>query len=309
MRSLRVLDTHTEGEPTRIVLDDHPDLTGTLAEQRLVMKQWDWVRGVVAEPRGYDAFVGAWLRPAEGDEVAGVIYFDAAGPLGMCGHGTIGVVTALAHLGRWPESGEGHLMTPVGRITAWRHPDGSVEIENIPSRRALKDVKVTVPGYGEFTGDVAYGGNWFYILHESPVELIPANRRELLRMTSLIRDELHRQGIAGDDGGEIDHVEICVPHADPAIDVRKFVLCPSGADDRSPCGTGTSAHLACLAEDGQIAEGQVFVQESVTGGLFLATVRRTPEGWVPRIRGRAWVTAESTLHFAADDPYVAGLPE
>jgi 4-hydroxyproline epimerase len=315
MHKIAVIDSHTAGEPTRVVLSGAPALRGdTLAEQRAdFARHHDAFRSAVAcEPRGSDTMVGALLvEPRAPGCVAGMIFFNNVGMLGMCGHGTIGVVATLAHLGRLAP-GRHRIDTPVGPVETELHSDGHVTVHNVPAYRHRAGVTLDVPGVGPVTGDVAWGGNWFFLVDAeqfapTPVLALP-HIEALTDLTWRIRGALAAQGIAGADGGEIDHIELFAPS--PTADARNFVLCPGKAYDRSPCGTGTSAKLACLAADGHLAAGATWVQESVIGSRFegrWAPVVGQPGRIAPAIRGRAWITAESTLLLAEDDPFRDGI--
>jgi 4-hydroxyproline epimerase len=311
MRSVQVVDSHTEGEPTRVVIAGGPALgNGPLVERlERFRAEFDGFRsGVVCEPRGSEVVVGALLlEPVEPESAAAVIFFNDVGYLGMCGHGTIGVVTTLAHLGRIGP-GEHRIETTVGTVSARLNEDGSVTVANVASYRYKAGVAVDVPGVGRFVGDVAWGGNWFFLVGEHPLELVAANRTELIAASSAIRTALHANGITGADGRLIDHVEFFSAPRDAENSSRNFVLCPGASFDRSPCGTGTSAKLACLFADGKLLPGQVWRQESILGTVFEGTVEALGDGRVsPRIRGRAWITSEATLLFDATDPFVAGI--
>ena len=304
--SIRIIDSHTEGEPTRVVLDGWPQPSGdTMAARRESMRRdADHLRrAVICEPRGHDALVGAMLTPpTEPHSIAGVIFFNNVGYLGMCGHGTIGVVRTLEYLGRL-SAGTVKLDTPVGTVAAELDTDGTVTIRNVAARCHACDVVVDVPGLGRIVGDIAYGGNWFFITHLADQPLTMATQVELSRLTIAIMDALRDQGITGADGAEIDHVELSAP------DGRNFVMCPGGAYDRSPCGTGTSAKLATLHARGLLAPGQVFEPESITGGRFTSWLEQRHGELIPFIRGHAFVTGETTLRFDTTDPFRAGFPE
>lgn len=308
--SISVVDSHTEGEPTRVVVDGWPQPAGaTMAERRdHLRRQQDHLRrAVVLEPRGHEAVVGALLTPpVEAGSLAGVVFFDNEGCLGMCGHGTIGVVRTLAELGRLG-SGAARLDTPVGPVRAELNGDGSVTLRNVPAYCHAQDVLVDVPELGRLKGDVAWGGNWFFLaeLPGEPLEL--ANRERLTRITLKIRDALRAQGVRGADGAEIDHVELFGGASRPDADSRNFVMCPSGAYDRSPCGTGTSAKLAVLHARGQLALGRPWRQEGITGGLFTAWLDAEEGRLIPHIRGRAFITGRTTLLFDPADPFRQGL--
>ena len=311
LRRIQVVDSHTGGEPTRVVVGGGPDLgRGSMADRLAVFRErYDDFRScVVNEPRGSDVVVGALLcEPRSPHAAAGVVFFNNVGYLGMCGHGAIGLGATLAHLGRIGP-GLHAIETPVGDVTIELEPDGSVAVENVTARRARKGVEVDVPGLGRYRGDVAWGGNWFFLVHEHSERLELANVERLTEVTWRIRRALEDQGVTGDDGGVIDHVELFGPPSSPGLaDSRNFVLCPGKAYDRSPCGTGTSAKLACLFADGTLAEGRVWRQESIVGSVFEASGRIVEGGVRPRIRGRAYITAEATLIVDPGDPFGAGI--
>jgi 4-hydroxyproline epimerase len=230
-----------------------------------------------------------------------VIFFNNRGFLGMCGHGTIGVLVTLAHLGRIGP-GEHVLETPVGPIRAILHDNNQASFTNVPSFRYRTTVAVAVPEYGNIVGDVAWGGNWFFLVNEAPVELLPHNVEALTEFTWRIRGALDREGITGEGGAEIDHIEISGPPVRADADGRNFVLCPGKMYDRSPCGTGTSAKMACLLADGRLKEGDLWRQEGILGTRFegVATIRAGK--LCPTIRGSAYITGESNLLFDPLDP-------
>jgi 4-hydroxyproline epimerase len=309
-RSIDVVDSHTEGEPTRTVVDGWPDPPGeTMVERREVLARTQDAlrRAVVCEPRGHDAVVGALLTPpVESDSAAGVVFFNNAGALWMCGHGLIGVVRTLEHLGR-VNPGPIRIDTAVGTVGAVLHEDGSVTIENVPAYTHLADAAVDVPGLGRVTGDVAWGGNWFYLAESPDLELDLGNVGALTAATTAIRLALVENKITGADGAEIDHVELFGAPTRSDAHSKNFVLCPGLAYDRSPCGTGTSAKLAALAARGKLAPGEVWRQESITGSLFTGWFEEREGAIVPFIRGRAFVTGRSTLFFDPDDPFRTGF--
>jgi 4-hydroxyproline epimerase len=304
-----VIDTHTGGEPTRVILAGGPDLgPGPMSDRlRVFRERFDTFRSaVVNEPRGSDVMVGALVARLEDPACqTGVLFFNNVGFLGMCGHGTIGVGVALAHLGWW-EPGEHRIETPVGVIGVTLEDRNTVSFENVRSFRKEKGVRVDVPGLGPVRGDVAWGGNWFFLVEDHQDALNLSNVQRLTDVAWRIRQALKSAGVSGIDGAEIDHVELFGPTSAQA-DSRNFVLCPGRAYDRSPCGTGTSAKLACLAEDGKLAEGEVWRQESVIGSVFEGSYRRVEGGIVPRIRGKAYVNAETTLVIDRADPFAWGI--
>lgn len=312
VRRVSIIDSHTAGEPTRLVLAGGPDLgNGPLAEGReRFRRDYDDLRtSVVNEPRGSDVIVGAFLcEPFDQTCAAGVIFFNNVGYLGMCGHGTIGVVASLAYLGRITP-GLHRIETPVGIVSTTLHPSGAVTVENVPSFRLAAAVAVDLPGYGTIRGDIAWGGNWFYLVENHGQELSLANVDDLTEFTWRIRQALTAQGITGSDGAEIDHVELFGAPVDSAADSTNFVLCPGKAFDRSPCGTGTSAKMACLYADGKLAPGQVWRQAGILGTVFEGKIRVEDDRIIPSITGTAYVTAESTLLLNPNDPFCMGIPK
>jgi len=310
MQRIQVIDSHTGGEPTRLVIGGFPDLgKGSMAERRaLLAERHDkWRAAAVLEPRGSDVVVGALLcEPVSADAAAGVVFFNNAGYLGMCGHGTIGLVASLAHMGR-VGIGEHRIETPVGTVTTTLHEDGSVSVRNVPAYRHLRQAAVELPGHGTVRGDVAWGGNWFFLVSEHGQRVASDNLAALTDYTAALRKALAAQGITGADGAEIDHIELFADDSEGA-DSRNFVLCPGNAYDRSPCGTGTSAKIACLAADGKRAPGEVWKQASVIGSVFEASYALDGEGRViPTLRGRAHISAEATLLIDDADPFGWGI--
>jgi len=310
MQRLRVIDSHTEGEPTRVVIGGLPDLGGgTVADRaRVFRERHDGLRAAVCnEPRGFDAMVGALLLPpSKPSSLAGVVFFNNVGLLQMCGHGTIGLAETLRHLGR-VSAGRHCVETPVGDVFVTLEDDGRVSVENVESYRAEKGVALDVPGRGRVVGDVAWGGNWFFLVSEHGEALSPARIPALTDFAWDVRQALERRGVTGAGGGVIDHIELFGPPTRRDANSKNFVLCPGREYDRSPCGTGTSAKLACLAADGKLAEGARWGQESILGTLFTGSYRRTERGVLPTVSGRAWVTAESELILRDDDPFRHGI--
>lgn len=309
MNATRVIDSHTGGEPTRVVVAGGPDWAGrdpAAARDWLQREQDAWRRAIACEPRGNDVIVGAYLLPPTRPNcVAGVVFFNNVGYLGMCGHGTIGVVETLRHLGRI-QAGRFQLETPVGAVTVELGADGRVTIANVASYRHARQVALDVPGLGRIHGDIAWGGNWFFLVDDHGLDITPANIPVLMQATAAIRRALDERGIGGRDGEPIDHVELVAPDAE--ADARNFVLCPGYAYDRSPCGTGTSAKLACLAADGKLAPGAVWRQRSVIGSEFQGWYQRLDADTVqPYIAGRAHVVADAQLLFDAADAFAWGL--
>jgi 4-hydroxyproline epimerase len=310
LKQVQVIDSHTGGEPTRTVIAGGPDLGDGDLQARRHLFQRDheaFRRALVTEPRSSDAMVGALLcEPSEANCITGVIFFNNSGCLGMCGHGTIGVVATLAYLGRI-KPGHYRIETPVGIVGATLNDDGTVTVENVPSYRWAAAVDVEVPGYGKVTGDVAYGGNWFFLVKHHPYTIERKNLEQLIAFTWAIRQSLTANKIQGAEGAEIDHIELHSPSLTPGLDSRNFVLCPGREYDRSPCGTGTSAKLACLYAEGLLAPGQVWRQESVIGSVFEGCFALREGKLLPSITGSAFITADSTLILDPRDAFCWGI--
>ncbi len=311
---LRVIDSHTIGEPTRVVIDDALvaglDLgAGSVRERRdRFRERCDHVRrGLVGDPRGAVAMVGVILvPPADPACRFGAFYVNRVGYLDMCGHATIGLAVTLGSQGLI-EPGCFRLETPAGIVGATWHGGGEASFECVPPRRIHKGLSIACDDGSRVIGDVATSGLWFFICRDHGLPVEPASIAELTACAWSIRRGLEARGITGDRGEVIDHIVLLGPPRAAGNDGRAFVLCPDGAFDRSPCGTGTSALVGCLLEDGVLAEGTIWRQESVLGGVYEASVRRAGDALIPTVRGRAWLTAESTLCFASDDPYRMGL--
>ena len=309
-RRIRVIDSHTGGEPTRLIVSGGPDLgKGSLRTRlkRFRAEHDDLRSAVVNEPRGSDVIVGALLcEPVDSTCVAGVIFFNNVGYLGMCGHGTIGLIATLSYIERIAP-GEHRVETPVGTVSAILHSNGEVTVNNVPSYRTAAKTAVTVPGFGKVCGDVAWGGNWFFLVEGSGQDIALDNIESLTAFTWSVRQALATNGITGTNGEEIDHIEVFGPSKLPGVDSKNFVLCPGKAYDRSPCGTGTSAKLACLYADGKLREGQIWKQESIVGSIFEGSVTVKNGQIHPSIRGSAFVNAEAELILDPRDPFCVGI--
>jgi 4-hydroxyproline epimerase len=306
MHSVPFVDSHTAGEPTRVILEVPFDLgSGSLAEHREIFaaKYDSYRRAFCTEPRAGDTTVGALLVPPSDPTCsAGVIFFNNVGYLNMCGHGTIGLVRTLAYLGKL-QPGPHRIDTPVGAVGATLHTDGRVSVENVASYRAEKGFVVPVDGLGKIAGDIAWGGNWFFLIENHGLEIALKNREELTDYCVRVKQALALHP----ETQKIDHIELFGPSQ--VADSRNFVLCPGGAYDRSPCGTGTSAKLACLCAEGKLSTGQTWRQESVIGTLFEATYRLDGTASViPTITGSAFVNAKGEIVFDEQDPFQFGIP-
>ena len=310
LQRIHIIDSHTGGEPTRVVTAGGPDLGRGSISERLerFRRDFDWFRSaVVNEPRGSDAVVGALLcEPSDPAYIAGVIFFNNVGYLGMCGHGTIGLVVTLAYMAR-VHPGVYKIETPAGTVSAQLHPNGAVTVHNVASYRYRAGVTVDVPGHGRVTGDVAWGGNWFFLVKEHGLKLSLDNLEQLTEFTWAVRKALSDAGVRGERGAEIDHVELFGPPDRKDADSKNFVLCPGKAYDRSPCGTGTSAKAACLYADGRLMPGKVWRQESIVGSVFEVSVALDGSKVMPTITGTAFVTAEGDLILHEKDPFRLGI--
>jgi 4-hydroxyproline epimerase len=300
---LSFVDSHTGGEPTRLVTNGLPDFGGgTVAEQAAVFaRDFDhYRRAIVNEPRGNDVLVGAIIvAPSAPDANLGVIFFNNVGLLGMCGHGTIGVVASLPDL---PDTVV--IETPVGIVSASRNADKSVAITNVRSYLISESIQLDVPVIGTVSGAVAYGGNTFLLITDHPWSkgIHMCDVRDMTLYCEAVLTAARQVEPA------VDHIELFAAPVEPANDSRNFVLCPGGQYDRSPCGTGTSAKLAWLHALGKLKDGEIYRQESVTGSVFKGQVVSHPDGGVtPTITGTAFVTARGELSIDPTDDLGWGI--
>ena len=313
MQAIQIVDAHTEGEPTRVVIAGAPDLgdaSVSLAERaQIFADEYSYLHSsLLGEPRGREALVGALLYPSSsGDCATEVIFFNERGNLGMCGHASIGCAVVLAYLQKIG-LGQHNFATPVGTVGVNLTSANRVTIRNVPSYRYQRALRLPVPELGIITGDIAWGGNWFFLTEDLPCALNTSNITTLSAAASKIHAALVAAKITGADGGEIDHIEFNSSAEDSEAQGRNFVLCPDGAYDRSPCGTGTSAKLACLAADGKLAPGETWIQESIIGSRYSASYELGADGGiVPSITGRAYVYGKGELLFDQQDPYAFGI--
>jgi len=311
LKLTKVIDSHTGGEPTRVIIEGGPNLgSGPISERARLLesKHNEFCRSVLCEPRGYDAMVGALIvSPVEENCLTGVIFFNTSQNLGMCGHATVGLLVTLYYLGKI-SLGNYKIETPVGIISARLHDPNTVSVINVESYRLKKGVSIQVEQFGEITGDIAWGGNWFFLVNNSPISVQFENINRLLNFTSSIKNALKQQHITAPDGSEIDHIELFGKPINEQAQSKNFVLCSSGDYDRSPCGTGCSAKLACLAEEGLLSENKEWIQESIIGSLYSTRYSWSTGGnIIPTITGKAFVISEATLHFNPLDPYSYGI--
>ncbi|WP_196138937.1 4-hydroxyproline epimerase [Aliikangiella sp. G2MR2-5] len=309
--NLKIIDSHTGGEPTRTIVEGFPYLgDGSMAERLVLFREkYDHLRSsLVNEPRGSDVMVGALLcEPVNPDNAAGVIFFNNVGYLGMCGHGTIGLAVTLYHMGKIG-LGVHCIETPVGEVIVNLHSPNRASIQNVASYRLAKSVDVEVDGVGTVTGDIAWGGNWFFLVEKHGQKMSLDNVTRLTDYSERVRDALWQQKITGSDGQMIDHVELFGPPTSKDIaDSQSFVLCPGSAYDRSPCGTGTSAKLACLIADEKLQPGQIWRQQSIIGSVFQGSVEIKGEQIIPTISGEAFVNLSAEILFDEKDPFRFGI--
>lgn len=313
MERIPFLDSHTGGEPTRLITSLPFDLAaGSVADKLSTLKtdHDDLRRTVLLEPRGSDVLVGAYLvSPADPTCEFGVIFFNNVGYLGMCGHGTIGLIASLAYLGK-VQPGTVRVETPVGMVEATLHKNEAgeypnrVSVRNVPAYRHLARIPIEIDGK-TIHGDVAWGGNWFFLVHDHGLNVNMDNLETLTDFSWRVREQLTANGITGKNGAEIDHIELFT--STPEADSKSFVLCPGKAYDRSPCGTGTSAKLACLYSDGKLKAGQTWKQQSVVGSIFEGSVQPDGDNIIPTITGEAWVMAEGEILMDERDPFDKGI--
>jgi 4-hydroxyproline epimerase len=307
---IRVVDSHTGGEPTRLIVSGGPRFPAGSMAERLgwFRKECDYLRSTLTtEPRGCELIVGAILCESIDPTCdAGVIFFNNVGYLGMCVHGTIGLMVTLSYLGKI-QPGDHRIETPVGIVTATLHDSADVTVVNVPSYRTAQNIRVAVPGHGAVHGDVAWGGNWFFLVKENSIELSLSNVDALTDLAWAIRGALEKNGVTGSDGHVIDHIEFYGPSRIPGVHSKNFVLCPGKEYDRSPCGTGTSAKLACLYADGKLTPGEVWRQESIVGTVFEGRVSVNNGQVLPIIKGSAFVTSDANVVLDPRDPFRFGI--
>lgn len=331
MRSRRVfhvVDSHTEGMPTRVVVGGIGTIDGETMfdRRRRFLAHMDEVRTLLMyEPRGHGAMSGAILQPpTRTDADWGVLFIEVSGCLPMCVHGTIGVATVLVETGMVQVAEPTttiRLDTPAGLVQAEvAVRDGearSVTVRNVPAFSLGLDRRVDVPGLGEIAYDMAYGGN-FYAITELERLGLPFDRsrkQELLDAGLAIMAAINARDQPvhplNDEIRGCRHVQLVAPGSDARHSRHAMVIHP-GWFDRSPCGTGTSARMAQLHARGELALDDEFVNESFIGGRFVGRlVSETEVGGlpavVPTVTGRAWIMATAQHMLAPDDPFPAGF--
>jgi len=304
---IRVIDSHTGGEPTRTIVSDVPLVGSSVAERLTDMQNRfdDLRKALIHEPRGSEVMVGALLLPPiDSRNTAGVIFFNNVGYLGMCGHGTIGVVETLRWLGKL-QPGVHVLETCVGEVQVLLHEDRRVTLDNVPSYRIAKDLPVTLSSGETLLADIAYGGNHFALVDISHTDSMSRGPNILIQLSTEIL-QLVRHSYP-----DVDHVELFDRPSSPKWNSRSFVLCPGGQYDRSPCGTGTSAKLACLAADDKLSPGEIWHQESYIGSVFEASyqwVDKVSKSIRPSITSRAFVNGDLQIIVDPEDPFCWGIP-
>ncbi len=307
---LRVVDSHTVGEPTRIIIEGGPELgNGPIhLRAKLFREQFDhYRRAVLSEPRRLDVIVGGLLcSPSSRTYTAGIIFFDTVGYLDMCIHGTVGLVKTLAYLGRIAP-GQHYIETPAGIVRTEFTEDGQVRVFNVPCYRYIKQIELNVPGRGRLFGDIAWGGNWFLLVEEHSLEINIRNIHSLLSISRSIKTTLQKSSIRGIGGAPIDYVALFGMSS--TANSRSFVLCPGDAYDRSPCGTATCAKLACLAADNTFEPNMIWHQEGVTGSRFQASYEWGDSSSIlPTITSSGYVNGDSFVIIDPEDPFSWGIP-
>lgn len=322
------VDAHTCGNPVRLVTSGHPDLKGqTMSEKRQdFLAHHDWIRqALMFEPRGHDMMSGAFLYPPCSPDADGsILFIETSGCLPMCGHGTIGTVTAAIEQGLLQPRAPGKLLldVPAGQITVEYRQTGNkvdfVKIYNVAAYLAHRDIELEIPGLGTLTVDVSYGGNFYCIV--DPQENFPGidqwSAGDILHWSPMVREAANRAldcvhpddptvcGVShllwtGKPQSEGSHGANAVFYGDKAI-------------DRSPCGTGTSARMAQLHARGLLAPNSDYVHESYIGSQFVGRIESLCEvghhpGIMPSIQGWAQVFGCNNIWVDDDDPYADGF--
>lgn len=328
-RIFNAIDTHTAGEPTRIITKGVPTISGsTMMEKKEYMEEHlDWLRrAVMLEPRGHDNMFGAILtEPVHPDADLGIIFMDGGGYLNMCGHGTIGTSMAAVETGIVPKVEpitKVRLDAPAGLVEASvavvEGKVKSVTVTNVPSFLYQQDVKITTPMLGEVTFDIAFGGSFFALIESDyfGYDILPEHSEELMNQALELREIINREIKVSHPLQPhiktVDLIEIYGPAVSDKADARNVVIFGDRQIDRSPCGTGTSAKMATLCAKGKLAIGEEFVYESITGTMFKGKIiSKTKVGefdaYVPQITGSAWITGFNQFVIDDSDPVKYGF--
>ena len=322
------IDAHTCGNPVRVVAGGGPILPHvSMADRRtLFVRDHDWVRrALMFEPRGHDVMSGSILYPPFREDCdLGVLYIEVSGCLPMCGHGTIGTVTAAIEAGLVAPRQEGRLAidAPAGRIAVEYTKAGQyveqVRLFNVASYLHAAEVEIDVPGMGRLTVDVAYGGNYYVIIEPqrnwTGLDSMPADL--ILRLSPLVRRAAQDlvAPVHPKDGriGGVSHVMWCDKARNLQATARNAVFYGDRAIDRSPCGTGSSARMAQLVAKGRLAVGDEFVHESIIGSMFDCRVEGAARvgshaAILPSVSGWARVTGHNTIYVDDRDPLAHGF--
>lgn len=328
LRSVKTIESHTEGMPTRVVIEGFGEIPGsTMFEKRAhFMANTDsFRRWLMNEPRGHPAMSGAILqKPTLPEADWGVVYIEVSGCLPMCGHGTIGVATVLVEQGlvevREPVTTI-KLDTPAGLVVVEVNVKNgkavNVTLTNVPSFLLAANQEVDVVGFGKIQYDMAYGGNFYAIVPSEKVGIDHKreNGKEFLELGLRISDAINQQNRpVHPENPEIaicHHVDFITPGKD-RLHWRNAMAIYPGWFDRSPCGTGTSARLAQMHALGEISDDEVLINESWIGSVFEGRIKsRTKVGnfdaIVPTITGRAWIMGEATWQLDETDPFPEGF--
>jgi len=328
-RYIHAIDSHTMGEPTRVVVGGVPNIPGkTLPEKKAYLeKNMDYLRkAIMHEPRGHNDMFGSILvQPVSDEADIGIIFMDGGGYLNMCGHGTIGASTIAVETGMVPKVEpytELTLEAPAGlvkvRATVENGKVKEITFRNVPAFLYKQDVKINVPEIGEITLDISFGGSFFAIVDAKQlgVKIVPENATKLkdigLKIRDIVNKEIEIQHPTLEHIKTVDLVEIYDEPTNPEATLKNVVIFGEGQVDRSPCGTGTSAKLATLYAKGKIKEGELFVYESIIGTMFKGRVVGTTkvgdfDAVIPEITGSAYITGFNTFVIDEDDPMKYGF--
>ncbi|MCX7884843.1 MAG: proline racemase [Caloramator sp.] len=329
IRTINAVDSHTMGEPTRIVIGGVPVIPGkTMPEKKAYLeKNLDHIRtAIMHEPRGHkDMFGSIITQPTKEEADLGIIFMDGGGYLNMCGHGSIGALTVAVELGMVPVKEpytDVVLEAPAGLVKGKvKVEDGKakeVSIVNVPSFLYKQDVEVDVPEVGKLTIDISFGGSFFALVKSSDIaiDICTSNAQKLcdvgMKILKAVNEQVKVQHPVLEHIKSVDLVEIYGPAKNPKATLQNVVVFGQGQVDRSPCGTGTSAKLATLYAKGQLKINEEFIYESITGTMFKGRVlEETKVGdykaIIPEITGSAYITGFNQFIIDPEDPLKYGF--
>ena len=328
-RSIHAVDSHTMGEPTRVVVGGVPQIPGkNMPEKKKYLEDHlDYLRtAIMLEPRGHNDMFGSIMTAACSPEADfGIIFMDGGGYLNMCGHGSIGAATIAVETGIVPMKEpvtEVNMEAPAGLIRAKVDVKNgkvqSVSIVNVPAFLYKADQQIDLPGYGKITFDISFGGSFFAIVpaKQLNIKLLPENADKLkvlgIKIRDIINKEIKIQHPVLEHIKTVDLVEFFDETDNPKANLRNVVVFGQGQVDRSPCGTGTSAKLATLHAKGKLKQGEKFVYESIASTLFTGEIVGTTkvgeyDAVIPQITGSAYITGFCQYVIDEDDPVKHGF--